>query len=133
MRQFPFQEFELFLTPDVTDIYDWFEVGTLNGLTKAEMSYAQTSQDRFVSSLVNYHPKDVLKDCSYKPFFYLNSEAVNELPIHEVAIIIHRAAIRLSAMLCEGIEDAHKLEEFAESISIAVCDELNMPTVYMKI
>ena len=133
MRQHPFSEFDMFLGPNVTDVYDWFGVDILGGVMKSDVIAVQKMEDKYIHSMVNYHPNDVLHDCSYKPYFFLNRDVINSMPINEIMIIIHSAATRLAAILCEGFTDLERVEEFAYDLSLAISNEINMPEVYMRI
>ena len=128
---FHFSEFELFLASDFTDLYDWFEVRSIQGLTKAESVSLNDSKVR-IHSFVSYSPKDVLRQCEYKPYMYLNHDMINELTIQESAFIIMGACVKLSRILASG-EDDDEIFEFAESLALAIADELHFPNVYMKI
>lgn len=132
MRQHPFSEFDMFLGTDVAEVYDWFGVEFLNGVSKSDVIAVQKMQDKYIHSMVNYHPNDVLYDCSYKPYFFLNRDVINAMPINEIMIIVHAAATRLASILCDGFDEVDKVEEFAYDLSLAICNEINMPEVYMR-
>lgn len=128
---FPYAEFELFLGNDFSHIYDWFDITLIEGLTKAEAVHMQNTKHK-IHSYVNYHPNDVHKDCSYKPYLYLNIDMLNDLDICQSSLIIYGATLRLASIISEGCE-LYKQIDFAQSIAETIQDDLNFPKVYMKI
>ena len=130
MRMLPYKEFELFLSNDFTDLYDWFEVKSIQGLTKAE-SVALMQHKQRIQSFVNYSPKDVLRGCEHKPYMYLNREMINDLSVHESSFIIMGACLQMAKILASG-SDEDKIYSFAESLALNITD-LNYPEVYMRL
>lgn len=127
----PYKEFELFLSNDFTDLYDWFEVKSIQGLTKAE-SVALMQHKQRIQSFVNYSPKDVLRECEHKPYMYLNRDMINKLSVHESSFIIMGACLQMAKILASG-SDEDAIYSFAESLALNITDDLNYPEVYMRL
>jgi len=132
MRQLQFKEFELFLGKDFTGLFDWFQLTQLNGVTRAEVCHMQTTTEHYIHTFVDYHPTDTFKELEYKPYMYVNSNMINDLPIYESSIYISQACQKMAQILSDGVEP-ELIEEFGSSLSLAVMDELHYPDVFMKI
>ena len=115
-------------------IYSWFQTDVIAGITLRQIEKTEADEKLCLHSFVGYHPNDLERCLSYKPFFYLNSQAVNFLPIHEVSIIVMENSVKLSAILCDDplIEDEAKYT-FAREIANSIMETLNAPDVFMKI
>lgn len=129
MRQHIFNEFDLILSPNIKDLFQWFGTDEIHGLLVSD------AIKKDITSMVHYHPNDVSASLSFKPFIYLNNHTLSNIPIHESAIIISGASQRLSEILTEGFVQtkAKEVETFTENLSLEILDELNFPQVFHRL
>mgnify|MGYP003647011257 FL=1 len=133
MRQIIFTEFDLIISNEVSDIFKWFGVNSLAGITFAEAKFMDQHNEGF-DSMVNYHPDDKEMDLKNKPFIFLNSQALSNKPIHESTLVIHHASMKISRILVEGSDiNYDNIYNFGEAICLDVLDELNFPEVYHRV
>ena len=104
MRQIIFTEFDLIVATNISDLFQWFGVTDIHGLVIGE------AIDKDIDSMVHYHPNDTSASLTYKPFIFLNSQSLSNLPIHESSMIIFEASQRLSELLCEGYTETQTRE-----------------------
>ena len=129
MRQHVFNEFDLYTARCISELYDWYVTDEIHGMLKHDA----VSKD--ITSMVHYHPNDMSASMSYKPFVFLNSHILSNIPIHESALIITSACHRLSDILTEGYTEtkSQEIQQFAEDLSVSIFDELQYPKVFHRI
>jgi len=133
VRQIIFNEFDMIVSTEVSDIFKWFGVNSLAGVTFAEANFMDEYNEQF-DSMVNYHPNDKNKSLEYKPFIYLNTHILSNKPIHESVLVVHHASMKLSRILTEGSDvNYDQIYKFGEAICMDVLDELNYPEVFHRV
>lgn len=132
MRQIILPDFDLILSADVRDIFKWFGVNSLSGVTYAEATFMEQFNEGFCS-MVNHHPEDVENTLQRKPFIFLNTKELTNVTIHESAIIIQRASFQMSTMLKEESDSLDEIYDKSEDICFMLIDELKFPKVFHKI
>jgi hypothetical protein len=133
VRQIIFNEFDMIVSAEVSDIFKWFGVNSLAGVTFAEANFMDEYKEQF-DSMVNYHPNDTNKSLEYKPFIYLNTHVLSNKPIHESVMVVHHASMKLSRILTEGSDvNYDQIYKFGEAICMDVLDELNYPEVFHRV
>jgi len=133
VRQIIFNEFNVILSPEVSDLFKWFGVNSLSGITFAEAKFMDEASEQF-DSMVNYHPEDKNKDLRCKPYIYLNSHVLSNKPIHESTMVVHHASMKLSRILVEGGDiNYDQIYKFGEAICLYLLEELQYPNVFHRV
>lgn len=129
MRQHAFNEFDLFTSSNISDLFEWFASDEIHGLMLPDALRLD------LVSVVHYHPNDVSASLSYKPFIFLNSRILSNMPIHESVLEITSASQKISEILTEGFTKAKskEVQKFGEDIAYEILHELNYPNVYHRI
>jgi len=129
MRQIIFTEFDMIVSSNISDLFQWFGVDEIHGLMKSD------AIQKDIQSMVHYHPNDTSASLTYKPFIYFNTHHLSNIPIHETSMIIFEATQRLSEILCEGYTETETREvsSFTQSLCLNIMDELKFPDVYHRI
>tara|TARA_R110000751_G_scaffold76140_1_gene153192 strand:+ start:7644 stop:8042 length:399 start_codon:yes stop_codon:yes gene_type:complete len=132
MRQIILPEFDLFLSGDVKDLFQWFGVNHLCGVTYAEAIFMDKFKEGFCS-MVHYHPEDKNKSFKMKPFMFLNTHELSNISIHESALMIQGASFEMVQLL-SGYECGNdETFERAEKMCITIITQLNFPKVFHRI
>jgi hypothetical protein len=115
-----FESFILVLGTKSVDIFNYFGVDNLHGLSKkAALEYKETSKDAYIMGLTNYSPIDE------KPFIFINTNRLNG-SIKDGTAIMHETVhlgLLLNNWKIETKEE--KIVSDAERIANQILDFIN--------
>tara|TARA_R100001510_G_C7656866_1_gene217501 strand:- start:7706 stop:8104 length:399 start_codon:yes stop_codon:yes gene_type:complete len=132
MRQIIFPDFDLIISDDVRDIFKWFGVNSLCGVTYAEATFMNQFQEGFCS-MVDHHPEDKEKSLERRPFMYLNTTKLMDLEITLAVLIIQNTSFKLSYLMSDKDSSLDEVYSHSENVSVQILDKLKFPKVFHRL
>ena len=132
MRQIIFPDFDLIISDDVRDIFKWFGVNHLCGVTFAEATFMNQFQEGFCS-MVDHHPEDKKKSLERRPFMYLNTTKLMDLEITQAVLIVQNTSFKLSYLMSDEQSTLDEVYSESENVSVQILEKLKFPKVFHRL
>jgi hypothetical protein len=101
------QSYKLLIGKDSVEIFDYFRVKELHGLTRSEaVAYNETAADAYIFGLANYHPLDKNLSLVFKPFIFINKARLNGT--YEDVLGLMHEYLHMAQILSKGINDSNE-------------------------
>lgn len=117
------------MSNDVADIFKWYGVNHLCGVTYAEAQFMDKYQEGFCS-MVSNHPELNHSDKDRIPFMFLNMNQLNGIPIHESVQKIMGASFSMALLTSKETDSIQEVYKKSEKIASDVMELLKFPKVF---
>jgi hypothetical protein len=141
LKKINFDRFILLLSDDVRDVFKYYNVTEMHGLTHEGATKRINEGGTYCDGWANVAPFKGMK-----PFVFLNTKTMVELPLHETALLVMHETTHLAFLLIEldggqaiwetenpGVDYEETIITNAEETAREIMKKLKFPAIHFNV